>query len=80
MPPTFDGLPVDVVEAGFNTIQSQRAITQLVHLDPRQRHRPTICGSSIGHYTITAGTLGAVCTRPNEDKLILSNNHVTGSV
>lgn len=38
--------------------------------------RPTVGGISIGHYNISAGTLGAACFKSNGDKLILSNNHV----
>jgi hypothetical protein len=39
--------------------------------------RPTPCGVSIGHHAITAGTLGCLVKKPEEDDLyILSNNHV----
>ena len=43
----------------------------------QQRHRPLRIGTSIGHFRITAGTLGCfVRRRGEEDPLILSNNHV----
>ena len=47
-------------------------------LNPRERFRPNIpAGVSIGHYAVTAGTLGAVVFDNNTgEPLILSNNHV----
>jgi hypothetical protein len=48
-------------------------------LNPRQRFRnPIPCGVSIGHTSVTAGTLGCLCTssEANEPVLVLSNNHV----
>lgn len=43
----------------------------------RKRHRPLRIGTSIGHYRITAGTLGCfVTSRRGGHPLILSNNHV----
>ena len=43
----------------------------------RRRQRPILIGSSVGHYKVTAGTLGAVVRRrQGDDVLILSNNHV----
>jgi hypothetical protein len=43
----------------------------------RSRQRPLLIGSSIGHYKITAGTLGAF-VRPKQSGgvAVLSNNHV----
>lgn len=45
--------------------------------DPTKKFRPAPGGVSIAHYSVTAGTLGAV-VRDNvtEELLILSNNHV----
>ena len=55
----------DVIETGwFRAFQS-----------PLERIRPAPGGVSIGHYAITAGTLGLVVRR-NGEKMILSNNHV----
>lgn len=43
----------------------------------RRRNRPLRMGSSIGHYRVTAGTLGCfVRSRADGRSLILSNNHV----
>lgn len=68
IPPTVDGVRTDVYEVGY-----LRAFAT-----PRDRFRPTIpSGVSIGHYKITAGTLGTIVTdRITGEKLILSNNHV----
>jgi hypothetical protein len=43
--------------------------------DPKDRWRPAPGGVSIGHYAITAGTLGCLATKNNQI-YILSNNHV----
>ncbi|MAS35197.1 MAG: hypothetical protein CL610_14390 [Anaerolineaceae bacterium] len=68
IPKTVDGVRTDVYEVGY-----LRAFDT-----PRDRFRPTIpSGVSIGHYKITAGTLGTIVTdRTTGEKLILSNNHV----
>jgi hypothetical protein len=43
----------------------------------QQRQRPLLIGCSIGHFNITAGTLGAFVRRRGSDGVaILSNNHV----
>jgi len=43
----------------------------------RQKQRPLLIGSSIAHYLVTAGTLGAFARRTEDKQLvILSNNHV----
>jgi len=76
MPPTFEGFPVNVVQFGLPEIHLAQALAPLSHVNPRQRFRPTKCGASIGHFSITAGTLGCLCATSKEDKLILSNNHV----
>lgn len=68
IPKQIDGIRTDVLEVGY-----LRA-----YQSPRGRFRPTIpAGVSIGHYQITAGTLGAMVTdRATGARLILSNNHV----
>lgn len=68
VPKQVDGVRTDVFEVGY-----LRAYDT-----PRDRFRPTIpSGVSIGHYKITAGTLGTIVTdRRTGEKLILSNNHV----
>lgn len=69
VPPELQGVKTDVVEVG--TIRAQ-------NFGPRDRWRPVIPpGVSIGHYRVTAGTLGAIVRdRLTNEYLILSNNHV----
>lgn len=68
VPRAIDGVRTDVFEVGY-----LRALAT-----PRDRFRPTMpAGVSIGHYQVTAGTLGAMVTdRVSGERLILSNNHV----
>ncbi len=68
IPKRVDGVRTDVYEVGY--LRAWQS--------PRDRFRPTIpSGVSIGHYKITAGTLGTVVTdRITGEKLLLSNNHV----
>jgi hypothetical protein len=65
VPRQLDGVPTDVIATG--SIQALALRTD--------RHRPAPGGVSIGHYRITAGTLGCLVTRAGAT-LILSNNHV----
>jgi hypothetical protein len=67
LPKKLDGIATDVVEVGeLRALQS-----------PTDRWRPAPGGVSIGHFQITAGTLGVVVRDRNSgDRLILSNNHV----
>jgi hypothetical protein len=67
VPATIDGVPTDVIEVGeLRALQSRT-----------DRWRPAPGGVSIGHFRITAGTLGCVVRdRQSGDRLILSNNHV----
>jgi hypothetical protein len=52
-------------------------IRKLVAPWHQRRHRPLRIGTSIGHFNITAGTLGClVKPRRGDQPLILSNNHV----
>ncbi|MFN8527568.1 MAG: hypothetical protein U0670_03040 [Anaerolineae bacterium] len=68
IPKQVGGVKTDVIEVGY--LQAQQTA--------RDPFRPTIpSGVSIGHYKITAGTLGTlVKDRRTGDALILSNNHV----
>lgn len=67
VPPTLDGVSTDVVQVG--DIRALQARTD--------RWRPAPGGVSIGHYQITAGTLGSVVRdAATGERLILSNNHV----
>jgi hypothetical protein len=58
-----------------------RYVGRLVKLETpatlRKRRRPLVIGCSIGHFSVTAGTLGCfVKERKSGATLILSNNHV----
>jgi hypothetical protein len=67
LPRQVNGVPVDVIQVG--TLRAQQS--------PTERVRPAPGGVSIGHYQITAGTLGCVVRdRQTGGRLILSNNHV----
>lgn len=64
---------IDMVGTDVKAVGEIRALNET----PRDRWRPAPGGVSIGHYAITAGTLGAVVRDANtNEKLILSNNHV----
>lgn len=63
VPTDVNGTPTDVIPVGD--------LTALL--------RPTACGVSVGHFRITAGTLGCLATKrgvSTGDHFILSNNHV----
>ncbi len=68
IPKQIDGVQTDVLEVGYLRAWES----------PRDRFRPIIPGGvSIGHYKITAGTLGVLVTDiATGAKLILSNSHV----
>jgi len=63
IPLKYRGIETDVIETG--EIRALRTT----------KHRPAPGGVSIGHYAITAGTLGMV-VRKDGKRYILSNNHV----
>lgn len=67
IPREVDGVRTDVIEVGeFRPLQSRT-----------DRSRPAPGGVSIGHYLISAGTLGCPVYDKNSGiRLILSNNHV----
>lgn len=65
IPRRIDGLDTDVVPIGI--VRALQA--------PTGRFRPALGGVSIGHYLITAGTLGCL-VKKNGEWRILSNNHV----
>lgn len=64
-----DSLPVNVIVTGVIEAQNHR-----------RRYRPSPCGVSVGHYKITAGTLGCLARGRSGARyrrlLMLSNNHV----
>ena len=65
IPQSVEGIPTDVVETG----------EIVAFQDPKGRFRPAPGGVSLGHFDITAGTLGCL-VRKNGQLHILSNNHV----
>lgn len=68
VPERIERVITDVKEVG-----DIKALSQ----NPTDRWRPAPGGVSIGHYQITAGTLGVVVKDAGtNEKLILSNNHV----
>ncbi len=69
VPGSISGVPTDVVQTGRIRIFQDRTA----------RHRPAPGGVSIGHFEITAGTLGCLVKRGGET-FILSNNHVLANV
>ena len=69
IPDEIEGVPTDVEQSGEFSIW--RPIPPIYH----RKVRPAMGGLSIGHYSITAGTLGCLVKR-GQDTLILSNNHV----
>jgi hypothetical protein len=66
IPKEIDGVPTDVI-----TSKPLQALATLV--EPK---RPAPGGVSIGHFAITAGTLGCYVTDEDGHKVVLSNNHV----
>lgn len=67
IPRELEGIKTDVIEVG--DLRALQARTD--------RWRPIPGGVSIGHYLITAGTMGCVVRdRSSGERLILSNNHV----
>lgn len=66
LPDALDGIPVE------------RKVTEMfvVGSNPTTRQRPAPLGYSVGHYAITAGTIGARVKNTAGDVFILSNNHV----
>jgi hypothetical protein len=64
VPKTINGIKTDVIETG-----------KIVAFQQQQKMRPARPGISIGHYQITAGTLGCLVQK-NGQVFILSNNHV----
>jgi len=64
---TFQGVPVEVYVTGF--IEALQLRTD--------KWRPAPGGVSVGHYAITAGTIGCVVhDKETGKRMILSNNHI----
>jgi hypothetical protein len=70
VPREINGVITDVIEVGILNAQQTRT----------DRWRPIPGGVSIGHYLVTAGTMGCVVRdRTSNELFILSNNHVLGN-
>lgn len=71
LPNEIQGVPVDVVEIGY-----PRAYVDPLP-PPTNPYDKIMGGVSIGHYKVTAGTLGAVVIdNETNQPVVLSNNHV----
>jgi S1-C subfamily serine protease len=66
VPKTIEGFESDVQESGE---------IRALEVDRTKKWRPAPCGVSIGHFLITAGTLGMI-VKKRHTPYILSNNHV----
>jgi len=67
VPRKLEGVSTDVMQVGTLSALASRT----------ERQRPVPGGVSVGHYKVTAGTLGGVVRdRSTGARLILSNNHV----
>ena len=66
LPVSFDGVPVSTVVTGMIMARS----------NPTLRQRPAPLGFSVGHFAITAGSIGARVVDSNGNVYVLSNNHV----
>ncbi|MEW6624277.1 MAG: hypothetical protein AB1420_14305 [Bacillota bacterium] len=70
VPEKLEDNPTDVIEIG-----------EMKLLANIERYRPLRPGCSIGHYAISAGTLGAVVKdKKTGSPLLLSNNHVLANI
>ena len=66
LPASLEGVPVSPVVTGLI----------MARTDPTLRLRPAPLGSSVGHFAITAGSIGARVVDATGNVYILSNNHV----
>lgn len=72
IPPELEDFKTDVQETGK---------LQLLKNNRNKKLRPAPGGVSIGHYKISAGTLGAIVKdKKTGEPLILSNNHVLANI
>ncbi|NLZ32131.1 MAG: hypothetical protein GX890_03415 [Firmicutes bacterium] len=79
VPRSLRGQRVDVIEIGeVRLLEDQEEEESPLPGDSRlKRWRPAPGGVSVGHYKITAGTLGCAVKDPaTGERFILSNNHV----
>ncbi len=75
IPESIGGVPVKQIVTG--TIRALQLPIEAYTISRSDKFRPAPGGVSMGHYLISAGTLGVVCyDNTTGEKLILSNNHV----
>lgn len=75
VPRKIDDVDTDVIEVG--RIKMLGYLNDTGDKVRTQKNRPAMPGCSIGHYRVSAGTLGAVVRdRATGERLILSNNHI----
>ena len=66
VPDSLDGIPTVVVEVG-----------QPIPYQYMGRNRPAVGGDSIGHFMVTAGTLGCLMRdKTDGSTVIMSKNHI----
>jgi hypothetical protein len=76
IPREIDGIPVDIVEVGeIVALNKKRELRKASVEGKVEVQRPLVAGVSIGHYEVTAGTLGWY-VKDIDNIYILSNNHV----
>jgi hypothetical protein len=73
-----DGVDISYIGSVFKCARRKGTIGTLQDRPwYQQRQRPLLIGASIGHFAVTAGTLGVFATREADGKVVLlSNNHV----
>ena len=77
VPKNLGGAETDVIEVGTLKAQTVRKPEAFKAHDPTGRCRPVWPGCSVGHFSITAGTLGLIVkSKATDEELLLSNNHV----
>lgn len=77
LPKEMYGFKTDVQMFGEHRKHDTVLESIIKSIDPTQRFRPITPGISVGHYAITAGTIGSIVRDLNSGvRLILSNNHV----
>lgn len=82
--PSINGLKTDIIEVGEFQAQSEEALLEseqlfdfIFDVQRTSRIRPAVPGVSIGHYSVSAGTFGAVVyDKSTGEPFILSNNHI----
>ncbi|HHY38492.1 MAG TPA: hypothetical protein GX507_06160 [Clostridia bacterium] len=80
--PAPDLNPKQIIPKSVGTVRTDVIeVGEVRLLQRRSRMRPAPGGVSIGHYKVTAGTLGAiVADKKTGQPLILSNNHVLANM